>query len=37
MCVGGGGAGQVILLVVSRGINVFAFSLEGGVRQNLGH
>ena len=26
---GGGGGGQVILFVVSRGINVFTFSLEG--------
>ena len=30
--------GQVILLVVSRGVNVFTFSLEGGgVRQTLGN
>ena len=34
----GGGCGQVLLLVVSRGggDNVFSFSLEG-VRQNLGN
>ena len=30
MCVCVGGGGQDIFLVVSRGVNVFSFSLEGG-------
>ena len=38
MCVGGegGGGGQDILLVVSRGVNVFTFSLEGGGQAKFG-